>query len=98
MTGNTPRYLGYKTGFDQILEVISPEMLFHRRYALKSDWILLILTRIGNDLTSFLFPLINQFRIARNLDTAAVFLKTHPPAKSLLIQRANYLLKSMIIC
>src|ERR1700739_1358621 len=98
MTGDISRYLGCQAGLDQLIEVISPEMLFHRRYVLKSGRILLILSRIGNDLTRFLFPLINQFRIAGNLDTAAVFLKTHPPAKALLVQRADYLLKSMIIC
>src|SRR5215469_7045539 len=97
MAGDISRYLGRQAGLDQRLEVIGPEMLFHRRDAFESGRILFILSRIGNNLTCFLFPLINEFRIACDLDAAAIFLKTHPPAKSLLVQRADYLLKGVII-
>src|SRR5215469_5111697 len=97
MAGDISRYLGRQAGLDQRLEVVGPEMLFHRRDAFESSRILFILGRIGNNLTCFIFPLINQLRIACDLDAAPVFLKTHPPAKSLLVQRADYLLKSVII-
>ena len=97
MAGDIARYLGGQTGLDQLIEVIGPEMLFHCCYAIKSGSILFILSRVVNNLTCFIFLLIDQVRIARDLDAAAVFLKTHPPAKSLLVQGPDYLLESMII-
>src|ERR1700733_1637239 len=97
MTGHITRYLGRQTRFDQLVQVISPEMLLHCRYVFKSGRILLILSQIVNDFACFFFPLIDQFRITGDLDTAPVLLKTHPAAKTLFEQRANYLLKGMII-
>ncbi len=72
-------------------------MLLHCRYVFKSGRILLIFSQIGNDFARFFFPLIDQCRIAGDLDTAPVLLKTHPAAKTLFVQSADYLLKGMII-
>src|ERR1700722_9235640 len=72
-------------------------MLLHRRRVLESGRFLLILRCIGNDPARFFLPLIDQSRIARDLDAAPVFLKTHPAAESLLVESVDHFLESMIV-
>src|ERR1700678_827358 len=97
MTRHITGDLDRQTRFDQLVQVISPEMLLHCRYVFESGRVLLILSQISNDFARFFFPLINQCRITRDLDTAPVFLKTHPATKTLFVKSADYLLKGMII-
>ena len=72
-------------------------MLLHRRRILEGGRFLLILRCVGNDPARFFLPLIDQNGVAGDLDAAPVFLKTHPPAESLLVESVDDFLESMIV-
>ena len=82
---------------DDAWQVIGPEMLFDRRQIVKGGRILLILRLEGHRFSRFLFPLLDQLRVAADLDCAPVIVKTHPPAESLIVECAQGRLKSVII-
>ena len=72
-------------------------MLFNRGQIVKGRRIFLILGLESDRFSRFLFPLFNQLRIAADLDRAPVIIKTHSPAESLIVERAQGRLKGVII-
>src|SRR6516165_765538 len=74
------------------------KVLFHCCQALESDGILLVLRSKRYDLASFLFPLLDDLRIACYFDRPPVVVKGHTPVKSLFVQRSESGLKGMIVC
>src|SRR6516165_11967640 len=74
------------------------KVLFHCCQALESDGILLVLRSKRYDLASFLFPLLDDLRIACYFGRPPVVVKGHTPVKSLFVQRSESGLKGVIVC
>ena len=72
-------------------------MLFNRRQIVKGGRIFLVFRLEGHGLARFFFPLLDQLRVAADLDGAPVIVKAHSPAESLVVKRPQRRLKGVII-
>src|SRR6266404_32478 len=90
-------YLGCQARLNYFLKVVFPEVLFQSAQTFEGQRWIAFPGAKGHYFTRFFLPLIDNRRVGRDLNRSPVLLEAHSATESLIIQRADGLLESVII-